>query len=223
MARTTIIMVLVLAVMAGGAWALNASNPPPATDQVYVLEVKDSDVQRLELTAAGGSTAFERAEPFGWKFADSGNQADLSRVSSVVNRLARLRSSAKVTDSAGDLSLYGLAPATITATLTMKDATVRKVLIGNKTVNDAAYYAMVEGRGEVHTINTLVVGDTEKLVTEPPVPTPTPDPSQSPTPMPEGARTATPIRTATPEAADPQTPPGTPTPTIGLPALTLGE
>ena len=217
MARSTIIIIVVFLLAAGGAWALNATNPTPATDQVYVLEVKDADVQRLDVTTSGGSTAFERAEPFGWKFADSGGQADLSRVSSVVNRLSRLRSSAKVTDSAADLSLYGLAPAAITATLTMKDGTVNRVLIGSKTVNDAAYYAKVEGRGDLHTINTLVVGDTEKLVTEPPVPTPTPDPALSPTPTPGDVRTATPARTATPE------PTLTPEPTVGLPSPSLSE
>jgi hypothetical protein len=220
MARSTIAIVVIFLLAAGGAWALNLTNPPPATDQVYVLDTKEADVQRLDVTTSAGSTAFERAEPFGWKFADSGNQADLSRVSSVVNRMAKLRSSAKVADSASDLAPYGLAPPAITVTLTMKDGMVQRVLIGNKTVNDAAYYAMVPSQGQLHTINTLVVGDTEKLVTEPPVPTPTPDPLRSPTPTIEGIRTLAPVGTLTPEVAD--TPVAT-TPTIGLPGPSVGE
>jgi hypothetical protein len=220
MARSTIAIVVVFLLAAGGAWALNMTNPPPASDQVYVLDTKEADVQRLDVTTPAGSTAFERAEPFGWKFVNSGAQADLSRVSSVVNRMARLRSSAKVTDSATDLAPYGLAPPLDTATLTMKDGTVHRILIGNKTVNDAAYYAIVQGRGDLHTINTLVVGDTEKLVTEPPVPTPTPDPAQPPTPTADAIRTPT---TATTPPPDPGELVPAATPTIGLPGPSVGE
>jgi hypothetical protein len=81
-------------------------------------------------------------------------------------------------------------------------------------VNDAAYYAMVEGGPTLHTINTLLVGDIEKLVTDPPVPTPTPDPLASSTPVPE--------RTPTAVLGTPQ-PTGTPLATIGLPAPSSGS
>jgi Domain of unknown function (DUF4340) len=218
MPRSTIAMVVAFLLMAGGAWAaLTYTNPPPAADAtVYVLEVKDTDVQRVDVATGAGMVAFDRNEPFGWKFADSGNQADLSRVGSVVNRLAKLRSSAKVTDTVGDLTPYSLNPPVDTATLTMKDGTSYKVLVGGKTVNDAAYYALVEGRTQLHTINTLIVGDMEKLISDPPVPTPTPDPNVSPTPTPEATATPTRAPTATPN------PDATPAPTIGLPVPSTG-
>ena len=215
MARSTIAMVVVFLLMAGGVAALNYTNPPPAADTtVYVLDVKDTDVQRLDVTTSAGAAAFERNDPFGWKFADSDTTADLSRVGSVVNRLAKLRSSAKVTDTVGDLAPYGLNPPVDTATLTMKDGTAYRIRVGGKTVNDAAYYAIVEGRTQLHTINTLIVGDLEKLVSEPPLPTATPDPNVTPTPTREP--TTTPTRTPTPE--------GTPAPTpIRLPVPAAGE
>ena len=210
LARTTIIMVAVFLALAGGVFALEKVNPAqPADAQVYVLDVKDTDVQRLDLKTAAGNQAFDRADPFGWKFADSGDPADLSRASSVVNRLAKLRSSAKVTDKATDLSPYGLTPPIDTATLTMKDGSTNRVLIGNKTVNDAAYYAIVDGTTALHTINTLLVGDIEKLVSDPPVPTPTPDTSALATPRP--ATTGTPA--PAPGGLIPE-----PEATIGLPA-----
>lgn len=200
MVRTTVIMIAVLAALAAGVFALERTNPRPTTEQTFVLEVKDSDVQRLDVTTSAGSTAFERLEPVGWKFIASGEEADSSRVGSVVNRLARLRSSAKVLDQVTDHSPYGLAVPSITAALTMKDGSVHRIVVGNKTVNEAAYYAMVEGGTQLHNINTLIVGDMEKLVSEPPRRTPTPEP--------------TPRSTATP------TPNGTeavPAPTIGIP------
>jgi len=218
MPRSTIALVAVFLLMAGGAWALYASNPPTPTDTtVYVLEVKDTDVQRLNVTTGAGSVAFERNEPFGWKFADSGDQADLSRVGSVVNRLAKLRSQAKVLDNATDLSPYGLNPPANRATLTLKDGTAYSVLVGGKTVNDAAYYTIVDGRTQLHTVNTLIVGDLEKLVSNPPVPTPTPDPNASPTPTPVATATPTPAPTRTPA------PDSTPAPTIRLPIPSVGE
>jgi hypothetical protein len=214
-------MVVISLLLAGGAFAIEKTQAPITTDTtVYVLEVKDTEIQRIDVTARAGTAAFERAEPFGWKFADSGDQADLSRVSSVVNRLAKLRSSSKVSDTVGDLSPYGLAPPVDTALLTLKDGTQHRVVIGNKTPNDAAYYAMVEGKPRLHTINTLLVGDIEKLVVDPPVPSPTP---ATATPAAQAAGTPTPPGSP---AADGQEPPeGTPTPlpTIGLPGPSVGN
>lgn len=186
MYRTTAGLVVVFLLLAGVAFAVEKTQPAPAAPDatVYALDIKEPDIQRIDVATAAGTIAFDRAEPFGWKFA-SGEAADLSRVSSVVNRLARLRSSAKVTDQLpGDLSPYGLAPATTTATLTLKDGSSKRVLIGGKTANDSAYYVLVEGATTMHTVNTLLVGDIEKLITEPPTP--------SPTPLPAGAAGATP-------------------------------
>jgi hypothetical protein len=211
MGRSTLIMVVLFLLLAGGAYALETVKPrEPENPTTYVLDVKDTDVQRLDVTTEAGTTAFDRADPFGWKFANGGEPADLSRVSSVVNRLAKLRSSAKVTDNPTDLAAYGLDRPRDTATLTMKDGTTNRVIIGAKTVNDAAYYAMVDGKPTLHTINTLLVGDIDKLVTEPPVPTPAAG-AAAPTAT---AGTASSAPEETPEAT------GVPTPTIGLPALT---
>ncbi|MBM2809303.1 MAG: hypothetical protein HW416_62 [Chloroflexi bacterium] len=209
MARTTIGMVAVFALLAVGVWVLQTTNPPaPANATIYVLDLKDSDVQRLVVTTAAGTTSFERAEPVGWKFAETGEQADLSRVSSVVNRLAKLRTSAKVGEGFADLSPYGMAPPVNVATLVMKDGSSPRIFIGSKTVNDASYYAMAEGGTTLYTVNTLVVGDLEKLVTDPPRPTPTP----------EGTATATTTLTPRPAAGTPE-PTAVPTATIGLPSL----
>jgi len=204
-------MVIVFVLLAVGVALLQKTSPGAAEDAtVYVVSVNDTDVQRLDVQTADGSAGFVRADPLGWKFADSGADADLSRVSSVVNRLAKLRSSAKV-QNPGDLAQYGLSPATETAVLTMKDGTDVRILIGSKTPNDAAYYAMAQGKNEVHTINTLLVGDVEKLVTQPPVPSPTAESSPSATPRGTG--------TPAPEAGAEDE---TPTPTVGLPAPSTG-
>jgi hypothetical protein len=205
MGRTTLGLVVVFLALAAGVVILEKVQPrTPESQTVYVVDVKDTDVQRIDLRTPAGEAAFERADPLGWKFASSGADADLSRVSSVVNRLAKLRSSAKV-EKPGELSQYGLEPALETAVLTMKDGTTTRIRIGSKTANDAAHYATAEGKGEVHTINTLLVGDVEKLVTQPPVPSPTAGPAPTSTPR-GGAATPQP----TVEADE--------TPTIGLPA-----
>jgi hypothetical protein len=198
MARTTIAIVVLFFALAGSVWAWDRINGTPSTDtQVYVQNIKDADVQRIDVQTAAGTTSFERAEPVGWKFVSNQEPADLSKVNSVVTRLSKLRSSAKVTDRVGELGTYGLAPPADTATLTMKDGVVHRVLVGAKTPNDSAYYTMVEGKTELHTINTLLVGDLEKLVTEPPLQT---------TPTPAGAAAAPPT-------------PAEPTPTIAIPAI----
>jgi hypothetical protein len=212
MARTTLAMVVVFIALGAAVFAIEKTQPSLSADQtVYVVDLKDTDVQRLDVQTGSGTAAFERADPLGWKFADSGADADLSRVSSVINRLAKLRSSAKVANP-GDLNQYGLSPAVETATLTMKDGSKTTILIGTKTPNDAAYYAKADTKSEVHTINTLLVGDIEKLVTQPPVPSPTP----------EASATSTPRAAASPSAAADTTPEPAP-PTPGLPAPSTGE
>jgi hypothetical protein len=212
MARTTTAAVVLFLLLAGGVFALDRINPEKKDTTVYVLEVKDADVQRIEVTTPRGMTAFERAEPVGWKFVNNQEQADLGRVNSVVTRLSKLRSSAKVIDQVGELTPYGLNPPANKATLTMKDGTTHRILIGGKTVNDSAYYALVEGRTDLHTINTLLVGDVEKLVSDPPVQgaTPTVQTLLAPTPSPAAVTGAD---------SDAALSGGTPTPTVGLPAV----
>jgi hypothetical protein len=214
MARTTIAAVVLFLILAGGVWALDRVQGPPKTDTtVYVLEIKDGDVQRIDVNTAQGTTAFERAEPVGWQFVSNREPADLGRVNSVVTRLSKLRSSAKVTDKVGDLGTYGLAPPADTATLTMKDGTTYRILIGGKTVNDAAYYALVDGRTDLHTINTLLVGDVEKLVSDPPLQGVTPGVAVPATASPSGGLQLGQESEGSPAAG------GTPTPTVGLPAI----
>ena len=197
-------MVLAFAVFGAGVWVLQTTNPPTAEGAAtFVLEINEGDVSRLDVVTPGGSTAFERMEPFGWRFAGSEDLTDFNRVSSVVNRLAKLRSQAKVLDKVPDQAAYKLDRPTVAATLTMKDGSVRKVLIGGKTVNDASYYALVEDKGVLHTVSTLIVTDAERLITEPPIPTPTP-----------GGPTLTPTVTRPPTVSP--TPFGTPTATLGI-------
>lgn len=197
-------MLVAFAALAVGVWVLQTTRPAPAEGApTYVLEISEGDVSRLDVATPAGSTSFERLEPFGWKFAESGQQTDFSRVNSVVNRLAKLRSQAKVLDQVADRALYKLDQPAVRATLTMKGGGIHTVVFGSKTVNDAAYYAIVEEKGALHTVSTLIVTDAEKLVTEPPVPTP----ATSPTPTP----TATVTLSGTPTATV------APTPTIGLP------
>ena len=210
MNRVTIAVVAVFALLAGVVFAIEKTNPVQSDTTVYVSDVKDVDVQRIDIRTPQGTASFERKEPFGWKFTGTEDEADSSRVTSVANRLSKLRSSAKVSDTPADLSGYGLNPPEKSSVLTLKDGTTRQINFGRKTVNDAAYYAMVQGGATLHTVNTLIVGDLEKLVTEPPRP--------SPTTATGTAQTSTPApRTATPSASIGTTP--EPTETIGLPSL----
>src|SRR5437588_12809978 len=99
MQRSALAMLAILVVLGVGVYFLQTRNPTkPENATVYVLSVPPGDVRRIDITASGGSTAFERLDPVGWKFANSGNQTDTSRVDSVVNRLAMLRSNSKVAD-----------------------------------------------------------------------------------------------------------------------------
>ena len=126
MGRSTVVMAIVFVAVAAGVWLLQTTNPPQVEGApTFVLEVNEGDVTRLDLQTSDGSTAFERIEPFGWKFASSGDQTDFNRVSSVVNRLAKLRSQAKVLDKVADLAPYQLNQPTMTATLTVKDGSAR--------------------------------------------------------------------------------------------------
>lgn len=203
--RLTIAMAAAFVVLTVGVLILQRTNPAtPEGAQVFVLEVNETDVTRLDISTPQGSNAFERLEPFGWKFAASGEPTDFNRVSSVVNRLAKLRSQAKVLDNVADRAQYRLDRPTVAATLSMKDGKQYRVLFGGKTVNDAAYYAMVEEIGALHTVSTLIVSDAERLITEPPIPTVTP-----------GGPTLTPTITRTPTITP--TPFGTATPTLGIP------
>ncbi|MBI4213065.1 MAG: DUF4340 domain-containing protein [Chloroflexi bacterium] len=200
MGRSTLAMVLVFAVLAVAVWVLQTKNPAPAEGApTYALEVEEGSITRLDVSTPSGSAAFEKLEPFGWKFA-SGDAADFNRVSSVVNRLSKLRTQAKVLDQVTDRTPYKLDSPRVIATLTARDGAQHQVLFGGQTVSATAAYVLVEGKGQLYTVSSIIIGDLERLVTEPPVPTPT---------------LTTP---STSEATATPTTPDTLTPTIGLPA-----
>ena len=91
MQRSALVMLAIVAVLGVGVYLLQTRNPAaPENATTYALNVSPGNVSRIDVTTAGKSTAFERLDPVGWKFADSGNQADTSREDSVVNRLAML-------------------------------------------------------------------------------------------------------------------------------------
>ncbi|MSQ23608.1 MAG: DUF4340 domain-containing protein [Chloroflexi bacterium] len=210
MGRSTLGMVLVFGVLAAVVWMVQTNRPAPVEGaSTYVLQVDEGAVSRIDVTTSAGTAGFTRVEPIGWNFAESGQTADFSRVSSVVNRIAKLRAQAKVQDQVPNRAEFKLDPPLVTAQLTMKDGTTHKVLFGAQTVTSAAYYALAEENGILYTVSTLIVTDSQGLITNPPIPTPTPG-----TPSPVASPSATPSAIVTPPATTPTTTPGLPAPSI---------
>jgi hypothetical protein len=207
--RLTIIVLAVLAVLGGVVYFSEfkdkgGTSDALATDRqkLEVFKFADADSQKLEVVRSDGSASAVRDDSGNWTLQPSGKPGDKLRLSSLLTRLANLQASRRVSDSATDLTQYGLGTPYLTATVTQKDGTAYTLQAGAKAPTETGTYVKKANDPAVFLISNQLIADLERFITDPPVelptPTPAPIPTTVPTPLPSPAPGAT--ATTTPPA-----------------------
>jgi len=208
--RTTGILLIVFVLLMGYVyvWELNKfglkKTSEPAVDKsTWVLTLGKDDVQELRVQDGEQSIVLARSGE-SWSIgAIGGEEADAVRVNSIVNSLVDLRSTRVLTQTAEDISAFGLDNPKVLVTVGLEGGKQEVLHIGNKTIQGTGYYVQRKGYDPIYIIASYLVDDLKRLVSEPPhKPTPTP----APTPAPGTASEGTPGAEATTTAS------GTPTP-----------
>lgn len=213
--RLTIVLLVILLAL-GVVVVFVDQNPPtptPAPGSAIVLSFLSSDATDLEVVTKTQTVLVSKDPTAGWLLKKPEEApADSLRVETSLSRLASL-SSSRTIPAPADLAEYGLADPALTVKVTLKSGDAKSMLLGNQSVDKAAYYAKLPNGADVYMISASVGSDLTQLATTPPkaTPTPTPAPAETGTP---GAETPTPEpRTATPAPTATSTPtPVPPTP-----------
>jgi hypothetical protein len=201
--RHTLILVVVFALLAGYVYFFEIKTEKgeekeePKTTQVFDL-VAD-DVVELTVKGSEGTARLSRVEGQPWQIEEPiQEEADDVRVTSLVNRLAKLTASRTLTET-GDLATYGLAESQLTAKLETKNNQVETLSAGDKNPQGSSYYVQKKGDENIYLVYASIVDDLKRLITEPPKkPTPTPTFTPTVSITVTATATSTPLVTSTP-------------------------
>jgi hypothetical protein len=168
--------------------------PSPLSDQPIVFDLAEEEIVSLKVTTDEGQVTELKHEGEAWVMVTpASEEVDETRVSSLVRRLADLKASRVITQTA-DIAQYGLITGTLTADITLSDGTTHELLVGETNPAGAAYYALADGNQDsVYLLFSGIVDDLKRLVSEPPYP-PTPTPTVEPSPTIEVLPSVTPTQ-----------------------------
>jgi len=178
----------------------NATATTTASQQPQIFSFDDSKVTAFELHQADQSVRIEKQGDT-WVIAGSSDPANKSSFTSLIIRMAQLKSTRAVDNPGTDLSQFGLDPAKESAIATLDDGTTYQLDVGSKTPVQTGTYAKRADTPDVYVIADQFQSDLERLVA---------NPKEPPTPTPAPA-------TSTPVPASRVVGQGTPLPTIGTP------
>jgi hypothetical protein len=187
--RTTIIVVLVFAVLAALVYALEMRRgEEPPSEEEGVAQVFSFDVGEVELLtvtdlATNESVTLSKSAGEAWQMTEPFEaEGDDARVEGVLGRLSGLESTRIIEADDVDLEAFGLLEPTLRVEVGLEGGQTQVLLVGS--TNPAGYsrYVQRDGEERVYLVGSSTVGDLEELISAPPEkPTPTPTETASPT------------------------------------------
>lgn len=185
--RNTLILLVVFVLLGGYVYFFEMKKEEPEstppTTAVIVFDMADGDIVQLAVQSEEGRTRVRRTEDGeSWQMEEpTQEEADKDRLDSLALRIAKLRASRALTETAENLADYGLTSPQITATIKLKSEEEKSLFIGDQTPNKSNYYVQKEGDSAVYIVASSMGNDLKRLITEPPKkPTPIPTPTDTP-------------------------------------------
>ncbi len=194
--RNTVIVLVVLALLAGYVYydqqqsASNATTPTPVPE-VKILDLNADDVTGLQVSGPVSRTVAHKDNGAWLMDEPSKEEADTARLNNLVAQFVKLKATRALTETPSNLAPFGLVTGTLTLTLQLKDR-AEVVRFGDTTLGGGSNYAQHVGDPKVYLVSPTLLGDAQRLLSTPPkkpTPTPTPLPTNTPAPTipaPEG-------------------------------------
>jgi hypothetical protein len=203
--RTTIIVVVVFVVLAALVFVLELrggqETAPEEEGKVPVFSFDVDDAVTLEVTdeTSSETVAVEKSPEGVWRLtAPFEAEADATRIDGLLGSLSQMKSTRVLEGEEVDLEAFGLAEPALRVEVGLADGGSQVLLVGSKNPAGYSSYVQREGGSQVYLVASSVMGDLERLISEPPEkPTPTPTGTPGPTVNPEPA---TPSAVSTPRA-----------------------
>jgi hypothetical protein len=171
--RTSILLLVVLAMVAGYVFFVQVSESPDSQDvPPWFYSIDINDINRIVIHRHGEAAAFVLGEDNNWYFGEpEGLPVDIDRWGGVTLLLSGPQVRRVILEEPPiDLSPYGLDAPPIRIEVDLKDGETIPILLGDSTPDGVGIYAQMEG---LPSIFTIVFGWGEvmaRLVTEPPYP-----------------------------------------------------
>lgn len=157
-----LIAAVLLAGLSAGVWWANkheaSAEKKPATDAApKIIALTEPDIQQIEIKhRTGETTILKKGDGGKWAItAPMPLAADQAAVGSITSAVTGLTSERVVDDKVTDVASYGLAPAVVELTLTMKDGKTAKLLVGDDTPTGSAVYAKLDSDPRLFTMGTF--------------------------------------------------------------------
>ncbi len=130
-----------------------------------ILYFNPEDVERLIMGRPDGELVLAKASADQWNVASPGFcRADRYKASSLVSRFETAKMEEIVSESADNLTEYGLAPPIYQVHVELKGGTSAKLLVGNEI--EGRYYARTPNRDLIYLISSSLVDDIKKGASE---------------------------------------------------------
>lgn len=175
--RLTAILMVMLALLAGTAYAVERTKPkaekPPTN---YLYKFKYEDISRIDL-AVSGKTLCVREKQVGdssaWVFCDAGaadaDTVSASNIQLIMSGPAYDRPVVAGEAATAKLADYGLAKPPISATITLKDGRTHTALLGDKTPDGKFHYAKNADSDTIYLVDKVWGDELTRVVNNPPV------------------------------------------------------
>jgi len=174
--RTSLILLLLLALVAGYL-VLSKLHPPPPSSEAprrisFFYALSDADINRVTFFSQGQEyTFFQGATRADWYFDDTHRTpVDSDRWGGTTLLLSGPRTNRLLFEQVDDLAPYGLADSQDWVRIGATGNREVKVLIGNKTEDGANHYAKLEGSPSVYLVDASWGDLLTGMATRPPYP-----------------------------------------------------
>ena len=176
--RVSLILVILSSWVAVAAVFVIDSDVGSATreqDPPFFYNVPVNDLVEIKLETGGETISFHyREQENRWYFDETDEYIEVPtddfRWGGITTLLSGPRTQRVLSDHIDNPATYGLDDPSSKYTFTLRDGTVRTILIGNPTVNGESTYAKIDDRDLLVTIDASWAGVFDRIVMDPPVP-----------------------------------------------------
>lgn len=172
--RFTLLLITALSYIAiGVTWFLtNPASEQQEIEPPFFYTLAPDDLRHIEIDIGDDKTGWNlREDTRRWYFDDMDDiPADLFRWGGITQLLGGPRTQRVLSQEIDDESLYGLDDPSTVITVTLRDESQVKLILGGLTPDGENNYARVDGFPQLVLVDSTWGGVLQRLVTEPPVP-----------------------------------------------------